>query len=299
VYAGGDFSSIGGQARSRIAALDSTGAATSFDPNANNSVYALAVSGGTVYAGGGFSSIGGQTRNNIAALDSAGTATSFDPNANSSVYALAVSGGTVYAGGSFSSFDRAAQQGFAQFTSPDTTKPSVSILTPAAGATYAFGSHVNANYSCADELGGSGVKSCVGTAANGQPINTSSPGGHGFKVTATDNDGNTSEKTVSYTVTPKPPVKDTKPPQTSITKHPRAKITTRHRSIKVSFGFKSSEAHSTFKCKIDKGPFRACRSSKPYTIKPGKHTFQVYATDKAGNRDKTSAKFTFKVRRKK
>ena len=54
VYAGGAFTSIGGQARSHIAALDATtGAATAWNPNANGvAVYALAVSGSTVYAGG-------------------------------------------------------------------------------------------------------------------------------------------------------------------------------------------------------------------------------------------------------
>ena len=62
VYAGGTFSSIGGQSRNRIAALDaSTGDATAWDPNASNAVFALAVSGSTVYAGGDFTTIGGQT----------------------------------------------------------------------------------------------------------------------------------------------------------------------------------------------------------------------------------------------
>src|SRR2546427_12849804 len=69
VYAGGVFAYIGGQARNRIAALDATsGAATAWNPNANNVVYTLAVSGSTVYAGGGFTGIGGPARNRIAAI---------------------------------------------------------------------------------------------------------------------------------------------------------------------------------------------------------------------------------------
>ena len=115
VYAGGWFSSIGGQPRNSIAALDAaSGNATSWDAStgiAGSNVRAIAVSGSTVYAGGGFSSIGGQPRKGIAALDaSSGHATSWNPNATCSnlslcnvVTALAVSGSTVYAGGEFNS----------------------------------------------------------------------------------------------------------------------------------------------------------------------------------------------------
>ena len=102
VYAGGNFTSIGGQTRNRIAALDATGAATAWGPNANNTcVYALAVSGTTVYAGGDFTNIGGQALNRIAALDATGAATAWNPGADGAVTALLVSGSTVYAGGSF------------------------------------------------------------------------------------------------------------------------------------------------------------------------------------------------------
>ena len=84
VFAGGLFSTIGGQTRNNIAALDATsGTATTWDPNAGDKVNTLAVSGTTVYAGGWFTTIGGQTRNRIAALDAtSGTATTWNPNAN-------------------------------------------------------------------------------------------------------------------------------------------------------------------------------------------------------------------------
>ena len=85
ILVGGSFNganSIGGQARNRIARLDAiTGQADSFDPNANNSVFSIAVQGdGQILAGGSFSSIGGQTRNHIARLDATtGLADSFNP----------------------------------------------------------------------------------------------------------------------------------------------------------------------------------------------------------------------------
>jgi len=105
MYVGGAFTTVGGQPRSSIAALDATtGIATAWNPGANNEVGALAAAGNTVYAGGAFTSIGGQPHNRIAALDaSTGLATAWNPNANGSVQALVASGSTVYAGGSFSS----------------------------------------------------------------------------------------------------------------------------------------------------------------------------------------------------
>ena len=106
VYAGGDFTTIGGQTRNHIAALDATtGLATAWDPNASSRVYCLAVNGSVVYAGGEFffiGGVGGQARTHIAAIDAAtGLATSWNPVSQGSVHALAVGGPVVYAGGSF------------------------------------------------------------------------------------------------------------------------------------------------------------------------------------------------------
>ena len=65
-------------------ARSNTGLADSFDPNANDRVYTIAVQAdGKILAGGIFTIIGGQTRNHIARLDAiTGLADSFDPNAN-------------------------------------------------------------------------------------------------------------------------------------------------------------------------------------------------------------------------
>ena len=53
---------------------------------------------------------------------------------------------------------------------------------------------------------------------------------------------------------------------------------------------------STFECKLDKKPFKACVS--PKTVKhldEHKHTFKVRAIDAAGNVDSSPAKDKFKV----
>jgi hypothetical protein len=76
---------------------------------------------------------------------------------------------------------------------------------------------------------------------------------------------------------------DVTAPQTTIFKRKGGKI-----------WFKSSEANSTFKCKLDKGKWKSCKS--PYVVNnadPGKHKFKVAATDAAGNKDKTPAKLKF------
>jgi hypothetical protein len=82
VYVCGEFTSIGGQSRSRLAALSvADGSASAWDPSADNTVYMVAESGGTVYVGGRLTSIGGQPRAYLAALDAGtGAATAWNPN---------------------------------------------------------------------------------------------------------------------------------------------------------------------------------------------------------------------------
>lgn len=71
VYAGGDFATIGGVARERIARLDGGSGAVDplWNPGADDDVRALATApGGLVYAGGDFDVIGGLPRRGLAAL---------------------------------------------------------------------------------------------------------------------------------------------------------------------------------------------------------------------------------------
>jgi predicted small secreted protein len=106
LYAGGDFTKIGGQTRYYIAAINATsGSLLSWNPGANSWVHALAVGYGAVYAGGGFSKVGGVTRNHLAAISAtSGGLLSWNPDAEDDVYTLAlgsVSSRMVYAGGAF------------------------------------------------------------------------------------------------------------------------------------------------------------------------------------------------------
>jgi hypothetical protein len=86
------------------------------------------------------------------------------------------------------------------YTVVDRTAPDITVTSPADGAVYGFGDRVLADYSCADQPGGSGVATCTGTVANGAPIDTASFGSHTFEVQATDGAGNPATKTVTYSV---------------------------------------------------------------------------------------------------
>ena len=119
IYLGGAFTQVmshDGQtvARNHLAAFDAqTGAVTAWNPGADNTVNALALSadGGTVYAGGAFRNVGGKARTRLAAIDAA-TGTVLDtwkPKASAAVRALGVSTGRVYLGGTFLSVNGSAR----------------------------------------------------------------------------------------------------------------------------------------------------------------------------------------------
>jgi len=91
-------------------------------------------------------------------------------------------------------------------------------------------------------------------------------------------------------------VPDATPPQTTISKGPKR----RTRSRKAPFVFGSSEAGSTFACKLDRKAFSPCASPlKLKRLKRGKHTFTVVATDAAGNADATPATYGWTVKKRK
>ena len=174
--------------------------------------------------------------------------------------------------------------------------PVISIASPGDGASYTQGQVVNASYSCTPAEGAT-VKTCAGTVANGAPIDTSTPGSHSFTVNTEDEEGAKGSKTVSYTVVA-PKANPPASPQTKLGSHPKKTIKTKKNKVKVKFGFSSSVAGATFKCKLDKGKFASCTSPKTYKVKPGKHTFSVVASS-GGVQDPTPATFSFKVKKTK
>lgn len=138
VYVGGSFTTIGSDTRNYIAQINkTTGAATSWNPDASYTVESIELSGSSVYAGGRFSTIGGGSHAYIAELDATtGNATSWDPNINNYVSALQVDGDTVYAGGNFTSVGGQSQNYGVALNK--TTGASTALSSYLNGSTYIY-----------------------------------------------------------------------------------------------------------------------------------------------------------------
>lgn len=103
-----------------------------------------------------------------------------------------------------------------------------------------------------------------------------------------------------------PPASDTTPPQTRIAAGPGKRLD----EGRASFLFSAGEA-ATFTCKLDARKATSCGRQgaimcmavspqcmphRSYSgLNPGRHTFKVWATDAAGNKDPTPAKRRFRV----
>jgi outer membrane protein assembly factor BamB len=118
IYLGGSFTSVGGVARSRLAAIDTSGQLLPWAPHVNRPVSALAVSedGGRIYAGGRFTRAGGEVHNYVAAIDAVTGAVDpgFDAGADLPVRALAASVGSLYLGGEFGTVNGQVRSRLAQ-----------------------------------------------------------------------------------------------------------------------------------------------------------------------------------------
>ena len=86
---------------------------------------------------------------------------------------------------------------------------------------------------------------------------------------------------------------DTTPPDTIIDSAPSGTVS----STSATFSFHGTDASSplTYECQMDGGGFLSCSSPIPYTVAVGSQTFQVRATDPAGNVDASPASATWTV----
>jgi hypothetical protein len=111
-------------------------------------------------------------------------------------------------------------------------------------------------------------------------------GAYTVRVRATDNAGNV-ETPVSRTFT-----YDSASPETTITAAPPNPSN----AATASFSFGASETGSSFQCSLDGAAFASCTSPKSYSgLAAGSHTFQVRATDAAGNTDPTPAAYSWTI----
>jgi hypothetical protein len=117
-------------------------------------------------------------------------------------------------------------------------------------------------------------------------------GEHTFAVRAFDAAGNVDPTPATRTFTVDVPPPDADAPVTAIAVAPPA-VTA---DPAPQFAFSANEPGSTFECSLDGGAFAPCTS--PFTapaLSDGQHTFEVRATDGAGNVDATPAAYSFLV----
>ena len=164
----------------------------------------------------------------------------------------------------------------------DTTNPSVTVTTPAVAATYARGATINANYSCSDNVGGSGIISCAAPVSNGTPIDTATLGAKSFVVTATDGQGNTASVTRNYTVV------DETAPTITITSPTDGATFTQYTTVFADFACADEVAGSGLASCVG----TVADGAAINTATLGSHSFTVDATDNAGNSASTTFNYT-------
>jgi hypothetical protein len=165
----------------------------------------------------------------------------------------------------------------------DTTEPETTITGgPATGSTstdlvaFSFTSDdPTAHFEC--RLDAPGWTLCTNPQAY-----SLAAGAHTFAVRAVDPAGNVDSFPATRNWTVK--VEDHTPPETVI-----------DAAAGDTFTF-SSEPGATFECQLDSGAYATCTSPKSYPgLADGSHTFNVRATDTAGNPDPTPATRTWTV----
>lgn len=173
----------------------------------------------------------------------------------------------------------------------DTQPPETTVESGPSGATndqtptFTFTSPGSpfATFECSVDSGGFGPCSGPGEHTTAALAD----GTHTFEVRATDVAGNVDQTPAVTTFTV-----DTVPPETTIDSGP-ASISN---NPTPEFSFSSGDASATFTCRLDGQSIAPCFS--PFTSPPlsnGAHTFEVLATDAAGNLDASPALLSFTI----
>lgn len=123
IYIGGQFSNVGGNPRSRAAAIDTTGSVLAWDPDfsgSGNRVQAMAFNGVSLYIGGTFTALNGGAvlRNNVVEVDLvSGTADpTWDPNPDGQILAMVSGSLGLYLSGNFVNIGGEARVGLAKIS---------------------------------------------------------------------------------------------------------------------------------------------------------------------------------------
>ena len=177
-------------------------------------------------------------------------------------------------------------------TPPDTTPPETALdsgiaegaLTNANTQEFSFGStETGSSFEC--KLDDGDFAPC----SSPKTYSALSDGQHTFSVRARDAAGNVDRSPVtrSFEV-------DATPPQTTIDSGPPPFVApTGTRQI----SFSSSEANSTFECKLGAAAFTACTSPQTIAVSSvGAYDFEVRAIDRAGSADLSPATRSFKAK---
>lgn len=184
-------------------------------------------------------------------------------------------------------------------TVPDTTPPETTIKShppdPSDSSAAAFTYESNepgSTFQC--KLDEAAFAACPATGISYSGL---ANGSHSFQVQAKDPSGNVDPTPAGYTfdvvssgLEPAPIFPASKP-NTKISVKPPAKTHDHTPTLR----FRSSIAPATFECKLDRRPFKLCRS--PFTTKPlsfGRHTIKIRAVA-GGATDPTPAQASFKV----
>jgi hypothetical protein len=168
-------------------------------------------------------------------------------------------------------------------TTPDATPP-FAVSSTSASFTFHATPATGATFQCRLDSSLPGdFTSCMSPKNYAGPL---SEGQHTFEVRATG-PGGTDTTPASYTWTV-----DTTAPNTSINGGPVQGSSINATS--ASFPFSSPDGGTSFQCRLDSslpGDFTSCTTPKNYAgpLNEGPHTFEVRATDDAGNVDQTPA----------